>query len=212
MTITKDANQRLISAFKTQKCWMIEPLSRQMNYSIPSVRRFLSKAGYYSSFTHNGRWYTLASIPNFGREGLWFHKEIGFSNAGSLTRTLVRLIERSPEGMTADQLGEKLRCRCHAVLVQLYRKGRVQRQKHGRSYVYLAADADTASHQRRALQEPKAPLLPAEMAVLVLVEFIHSPKAEFRQLANAVSRRTGAVITADQVQALFQRHGVKKTA
>jgi len=212
MATAKDANQKLTSAFEMQKCWMIEPLSRQMNYSIPSVRRFLAKAGYYSSFTHNGRWYTLASIPNFGREGLWFHKEIGFSNAGSLTRTLVRLIERSPGGMTADQLGEKLRCRCHAVLVELYRKGRVQRQKHGRSYVYLSADPDTASQQRQTIRKPKAPLLPAEMAVLVLVEFIHSPEAGFQQLANAVSRRTGAVIKAEQVQTLFERHGVKKTA
>lgn len=212
MSTAKDANHRLTSAFEMQKCWMIEPLSRQMNYSIPSVRRFLAKAGYYSSFTHNGRWYTLASIPKFGREGLWFYKEIGFSNAGSLTRTLVRLIERSPGGMTADQLGEKLRCRCHAVLVELYRKGRVQRQKYGRSYVYLAADPDTASHQLRAFQKPKAPLLPAEMAILVLVEFIHSPEAGFQQLANAVTRRTGAVIKADQVQALFERHGIKKTA
>jgi hypothetical protein len=213
MSTAIDANHRLTSAFKMQKCWMIEPLSRQMNYSIPSVRRFLAKAGYYSSFTHNGRWYyTLASIPKFGREGLWSHKEIGFSNVGSLTRTLVRLIERNPGGMTAEQLREKLRCRCHAVLVELYRKGRVQRQKYGRSYVYLAADPDTASHQRRAFQKPKTPLLPAEMAVLVLVEFIRSPEAGFRQLANAVSRRTGTVVKADHVQALFERHGIKKTA
>lgn len=212
MTTATDANQRLVLAFKAQKCWMIEPLSRQLNYSIPSVRRFLARAGYYSSFTHNGRWYTLASIPNFGREGLWFHKEIGFSNAGSLTRTLVSLIERSPGGMTADQLGEKLRCRCHAVLVKLYRKGRVQRQKYGRSYLYLAVDPDTASQQLQIFQKPKALLLPAQIAVMVLVEFIHSPEAGFRKLANTVSRRTGAVIEADQIQALFERYGLKKTA
>lgn len=211
MSTAKNANQRLISAFKTQKCWMIDPLSRQMNYSIPSVRRFLTKARYYSSFTHNGRWYTLASIPSFGCEGLWFHKEIGFSKAGSLTRTLVMLIERSPGGMTADQLGEKVRCRCHAVLVDLYRKGWVQRQKHGRSYVYLSADLDTASHQRQTLRKPKTLLLPAEMAVLVLVEFINFPKTGFQELANAVSRRTGAIIKVDQVQALFEQHGLKKT-
>lgn len=212
MSEAKDANQRLTSAFEMQKCWMIEPLSRRMNYSIPSVRRFLSKAGYYSSFTHNGRWYTLASIPSFGRDGLWFHQEIGFSNSGSLTQTLVRLIERSKGGMTADQLGEKLRCRCHAVLVELYRKSRVQRQKHGRAYVYLAADPNTASHQRQTLQKPKELLLPAEMSVLVLVEFIHSPDAGFQELADAVSRRTGTVIKADQVQSLFDLHGLKKTA
>lgn len=212
MTTEKDANQKLTFAFAEQKCWMIEPLSRQMNYSIPSVRRFLVKAGYYSSFTHNGRWYTLASIPRFEDDGIWFHQEIGFSQVGSLTQTLVRLIERSPGGLTATQLKEKLRCRCHAVLVELFRKGLVQRQKQGRSYIYLAAKPDKASQQRQTFQRPTVPLLPAEMAVLVLVEFIHFPEAGFQQLANAVSRRTGAVIKADQVQALFEQYGVKKTA
>lgn len=191
---------------------MIAPLAQKMNYSIPSVRRFLAKAGYYSSFTHNGRWYTLAPIPRFGHDGLWFHQDIGFSRAGSLTRTLVRLIERSPSGMTADQLGEKLRCRCHAVLVKLYRKGQVQRQKHGRSYIYLAVDPDKASSQCRTLQGPQTIQLPAEIAVLVLVEFIRSPEAGFQQLARAVSRNTGLVVEAGQIQALFERHGLKKTA
>ncbi len=209
MSTAEVAKQRLTCAFEKQKCWMIEPLSRQMDYSIPSVRRFLAKAGYYSSFTHNGRWYTLASIPSFGSDGLWFHENIGFSNAGSLTQTLVKLIERSRKGMTADQLGKKLRCRCHAVLVELFRKGRVQRQKYGRSYLYLAADPDTASRQH-CIRKPKVLSLPAQMAVLVLVEFIHSPEAGFQQLASAVSRRTGVVIKADQIQALFAQHRLKK--
>lgn len=212
MATVKDASQKLISAFGLQKCWMIAPLAQTMNYSVPSVRRFLFKAGYYSSFTHNGRWYTLASIPRFGRDGLWFYQDIGFSRAGSLTRTLVRLIERSPGGMTAEQLGEKLRCRCHAVLVQLYRSGQVQRQKHGRSHLYLAADPDKAAAQCRIMIEPQADQLPAEIAVLVLVEFIRHPEAGFQQLARKISRHTGLVIKAAQIQSLFERHGLKKTA
>jgi hypothetical protein len=36
---------------------MIQPLAAEMHYSIPSVRRFLAEAGYYSSFTHNGGCY-----------------------------------------------------------------------------------------------------------------------------------------------------------
>ena len=111
--------QRLVSLFTKQPCWMIEPLAAEMDYSIPSVRRFLSKAGYYSSFTHNGKWYTLRAIPRFSRDGLWFYRGIGFSRAGSLTNTLIELTSRSPAGMTAQMLGEKLRCRCHTILVQL---------------------------------------------------------------------------------------------
>ncbi len=212
MSEAKDGIKKLTSAFGLQRCWMIAPLAKKMSCSIPSVRRFLAQAGYYSSFTHNGRWYTLAQIPQFGRDGLWFHRDIGFSRSGSLTRTLVRLIERSPSGMTADQLGEKLRCRCHAVLVRLYREGQVQRQKIGRSYIYLASDAAKAAAQLRTLQKPQAVQLPAEIAVLVLVEFIRSPEADFKQLAKAVSRHTGLIVEVGQIQALFDRHGLKKTA
>lgn len=36
--------------------------------------------------------------------------------------------------MTADILGQKLHTRCHTLLVQLYRRGKLQREKVGRSY------------------------------------------------------------------------------
>jgi len=122
-------SEQLATLFTKQPCWMIEPLAIELNYSIPSVRRFLSAQGYYSSFTDNGRWYTLRSIPGFNQDGLWFHLEIGFSRAGSLTKTLIALIANSRAGITAEQLGEKLHCRCHTVLVQLYRKKKLQRRK-----------------------------------------------------------------------------------
>jgi hypothetical protein len=207
-----DAGKRLASLFEEQKCWMIDPLSKQMNYSIPSVRRALTKAGYFSSFTHNGRWYTLACVPRFSREGLWFYQDIGFSKAGSLTRTIVELATGSPAGISAEQLGAKLRCRCHTVLVQLYRQGRIERQRLGRSYVYLAADPDVAASQRQAMQKTmEIQALPAEISVLVLAEFIRHPKAGFKQLAKAISARAGVHIQAKQIQVLFDLHGLKKT-
>lgn len=212
MSTKMDTTQKLVSAFKRQKCWLIEPLAEEINYSIPSARRFLANIGYYSSFTHNGRWYTLFSIPRFKQDGLWFHKKIGFSREGSLTRTLVRLTEQSPMGLTAEQIGEKLQCRCHTVLVKLYREGRLQRQKFGRSYVYLAVDEQTASAQRLSIPEAQATMLPAEMSVLVLAEFIRTPEAEIQQLAKTISRRTGVLIKREQVQMLFEQHGFKKKA
>ncbi len=212
MSTEMDITQKLVSAFNRQKCWMITPLAEQINYSIPSARRFLAQIGYYSSFTHNGRWYTLSSIPRFKQDGLWFHRKIGFSREGSLTRTLVQLIEKSPMGLTAEQIGEKVKCRCHAVLVKLYRENRLQRQKQGRSYVYLAADEQIASIQRLALPKAHIPKLPAEMAVLLLAEFIRTPDSEIQQLAKTISRRTGVLIKYEQVQRLFEQHGLKKKA
>lgn len=207
----KTPDRKLIEVFQKKKCWMIKPLADQMNYSIPSVRRFLARTGYFSSFTHNGKWYTLASIPRFNIDGLWFYQDIGFSRHGPLTHTLVNLVEKSVSGMTADQLGKVLRCRCHAVLVQLYRKGNLKRQKHGPSYVYLSIDPDKADVQEKTLQQHHMPL-PAELAVLILVAFIQTPSSDFAHLAKTIFQKTGIVISAEQVQRLFKMHGLKKTA
>ena len=204
-------SQHLAALFVEQPCWMIEPLAAELRYSIPSVRRFLADVGYFSSFTHNGGWYTLRSIPRFDSDGIWFHSDIGFSRAGSLTNTLVDLTRRSTAGMTAEQLGAKLRRRCHSVLVQLLRQGKLQRQKIGRSHVYLAADPHISTVQRQTIEGLSAAQLPAEIAVLIFAEFIRNPEASIEQLAAAVSRDRGITIHTAQIERLFDRHGLKKT-
>ncbi len=107
MTVASRISEQLTALFAKQPCWMIRSLAAELGYSVPSVRRFLAAVGYYSSFTHNGKWYTLRPIPSFNRDGLWFHQEMGFSRAGSLAETLTVLTENNPAGVTAGQLGEK---------------------------------------------------------------------------------------------------------
>jgi hypothetical protein len=212
-TMTKHPNpiQQIFSLFEHQPCWQIIPLAAELHYAIPSVRRFLAQTRYFSSFTHNGTWYTLQSIPRFNRQGLWFYQEIGFSKAGALTQTIIHLIRRSHAGLTAEQIGNSLRCRCHSVLVNLCRQEKLQRQKIGRSHIYFAADPQTADRQRNAatLQEMPVESLPAEIAVLILAEFIKRPSADFHQLAEAMKKRS-VVVSPLQIQKLFAQHGLKK--
>ncbi len=213
MATTLPPSQRLVSLFAQNPCWMIQPLAAEMHYSIPSVRRFLAEVGYYSSFTHNGGWYTLQSIPRFGRNGLWFYHDIGFSRAGALTKTLIALVTKSPCGMSAEMLGKILRCRCHGVLVNLWRQGKIQRQKMGRCQIYFAADPHKGERQRHALsaQHPPKVQFSAEIAVLVLVEFIRNPGSSFEQLAENISWSKNVTVDAKQIEQLFDRHGLKKT-
>jgi hypothetical protein len=205
------SSERLSNLFLEQPCWRIEALAAELSYSIPSVRRFLVEVGYYRSFTHNGGWYTLRSIPRFDRDGLWFHSDLGFSRAGSLTNALVDLTTRSAAGMSAEQLGTKLRCRCHSILVQLCRQGRLQRCKIGNSHVYLAPDPSIAAVQRQTVESLSIVQLPAEIAVLILVEFIRKPDSSFEQLARVISRDKGVIVKAAQIEKLFAQHGLKKT-
>lgn len=203
--------ERLTSFFSEQPCWMIAPLSAELRYSIPSVRRFLVETGYFSSFTHNGCWYTLRSIPRFGRDGLWFYRDIGFSHDGSLTNTLIEMVTRSPAGMTAERLGEKLHCRCHSILVHLCRNGKLQRQKQGRSHIYLAADPHISAIQRQAMPSALTVQIPAEIAVLILVEFIRNPNSSFDQLAGTIAHNKGVIVDTAQIARLFAQHKLKKT-
>jgi hypothetical protein len=212
MSIQGDPISRMHLFFEQEPCWQIDGLADTLSYSVPSVRRFLVQCGYYSSFTHNATWYTLASIPRFGRGGLWFKDTIGFSRVGSLTRTLEHLVGRSPDGMTAEELGLALRCRCHAVLVSMHRAGRLCREKMGRSYVYMSADRATTAKQRQAREQQltAVPSLPAEVAVLILAEFIRHPQATSAQLADALARGRHIRVRPEQVEKLFELHGVKK--
>jgi hypothetical protein len=206
--------QRLCSLFNEKPCWMIEPLAVKLGYSIPSVRRFLKEAGYYSSFTHNGAWYTLQSIPDFGKGDLWFFGDVGFSSFSSLTNTLIGLISRSPAGLTAEELGLKLHCRCHAILVQLCRIGKLGRQKQGHSYIYLASDSQISYSQRQAMASKSLHpnQISAEIAVMVLVEFIKSPTSSLEHLVNVMKNTKGVTVDLAQVERLFETHNLKKTA
>lgn len=140
-----------------------------------------------------------------------FHSNVGFSRAGSLTHALVDLITRSSTGMSAEQLGTKLRCRCHSVLVQLCRQARLQRHRIGSSYIYFAPDPGIAAVQRQTTESLADVPLPAEIAVLILVEYIRRPDSSFEQLAKAISRDRGVIVRAAQIERLFDRHGLKKT-
>jgi hypothetical protein len=113
--------------------------------------------------------------------------------------------------MTAETLGAKLRVRCHSVLVQLCRNGKIQRRKMARSHVYFSVDPSIATVQCRTMAGRKPTELPAEIAVLILVEFIQNPDSSFEDLTRAISRKTRVAIDAGQIQWLFEQHGLKKT-
>lgn len=198
-----------MTLFSQQACWRLETLAKEHNCSTRTIQRLLSQLGYHRSFSDNGKWCTLRHVPVFNQDGLWFSNDIGFSKAGNLINTLIKLITSSPTGMTAETLGKKLQCRCHSVLVQLYRQGRLQREKNGRSFVYYAGDSCVADIQRRTTQNPGP--LPAEIAVLILVEFINNPESSFEQLASALERKRNVSVKILQLEKLFEQYEVKKT-
>jgi hypothetical protein len=62
-----------------------------------------------------------------------------------------------------------------------------------------------------AARHPPKESFSAEMAVLILAEFIRSPDSSFEQLAEKISRIKNVTVSPQQIEVLFDQHGLKKT-
>ena len=184
-----------------------------------SVFRRLRDVGYRSSYTHNGRYYTLECSPQFDANGLWFYKGIGFSQAGTLKSTLVQLVDESEAGKTHGELKQMLRVRVQNPLLRAVHEGHIGRQRLERVYLYVSADAARAATQvegRRLLPEketmPLAPLLVIEVLVEVVQassKVIVEPTVVIEGLASR-----GIEVSEEQVELVYCEHGLvreKKT-
>jgi hypothetical protein len=56
-----------------------------------TVFRKLKELSYRSSYSHRGRYYTLAEIPQFDPQGLWSFQSVWFSRWGTLVATVESL-------------------------------------------------------------------------------------------------------------------------
>ena len=200
--------------FSQQKCWTIKELHQNLNYSIISVRGFLKQTGYFSSFTHNSKWYTLSSIPDFNKNGLWFYNDIGFSKHGNLKENILYFINRSHQGLSAKQLAGILSRACHPVLNHMYKNDTIERFKGGTEFIYVSSVPEKNKRQLARLHSQVVEVnarqkLSAQTAVYVLVEFIKQPQASFEELSKAVAKKQ--VIAAPKaIASFFEEHDLKK--
>jgi hypothetical protein len=213
-----EAAQALERRFRRRAVLQRDELQRTLRTrSRMTVFRRLKEVGYLCSYTHAGRYYTLAEIARFDEHGLWFHESVGFSRAGTLKETLVELVEAADRGRTHSELEGLLRLRVHNTLLALVREGRVGREPVGSVYLYVSADAIRAAEQigRRKASTPPAPVS-TEVVIAVLVEALQASKglAVPAVVAARLAAR-GMSVTAEQVEQVYAQHGLeagKKTA
>lgn len=182
-----------------------------------SVFRRLSAVGYLSSYTHTGRYYTLASVPEFAADGLWRWEQVGFSRDGTLKATVQRLVETSEAGRSQHELQRQLGTRVHNPLLDLVEDEKLGRERIGDEYVYLDAKRSRAKAQlerRRTLVGVDATVPPGPaVEVEVLLELIHGvrlPEPDAAKLAARLAAR-GIRASVAEVAAVLEHHGVKKT-
>jgi hypothetical protein len=186
-----------------------------------TVFRRLRQVGYLSSFTHGGRFYTLEEIPQFDELGLWFHRDIGFSQAGTLKETVVLQVEKTSEGRTHEELQHLLHVRAHNTLLELLRQGRIGRERLQDVYLYVSADSKRAAEQvagRKKLRASLAEMLRVatdEEVVEVLVEALRAaPEIPTPDTVAGRLVARGVRLEPHHVEQVYEEHGLvpgKKT-
>ena len=209
---------RLDELFRRKRAALLNDLRAALGTtSRTTVFRILKAVGYFTSYSHAGRYYTLRRIPKFDRWGLWAWRDVGFSSHGTLRATSVFLIGQSAAGQTHAELEQRVGLRVYDTLRSLVEAGAITRERVEDVSLYLSTDRKKAAAQisaRRELQLPApASALPLDplLVIDILVQVIHHPGEDAAGIAGRL-RAAGRAVTAGQVDQVFLAYGVKKTA
>ena len=201
-----------INAFKIHKVLTIAALCALLQLSIATVRRRLKEWDALSSYNNSGRYYTLPSIPQFNKKGLWEYQGALFSKHGTLINTIIHFVRSSKRGLSNSELEEILGVNPNSYLPQYAQSPGVKREKHKRHMVYFSADQESYKRQRHNRIPPESTavkLPPDAISIIILVGLAKNPEAAPLQLSQML-RRDGHEIGADIIDNLFEHHGLKK--
>ena len=200
----------LLNAFRQKKVLTKQELLQATQCSAMTAWRLLQRRGYLTSYNCNARYYTLAGIPQFDQHGLWSVRKIRFSKWGTLTETIIGLIENSQDGMTPEQLQQLLHVKnVRPALARLTEQERLTREKMGGRFVYFPWEDSSHRQECRRQAESALVLPPAEQVIALLVEIIQRPQNSPRQWARRLARQQIRLSTA-AIQAVLDHYEIDR--
>ena len=150
MNTPKFQKETVVSFLKHRKIATLDEIGQAMGtVSERTVFRKLNKLDYISSYSHRGKFYTLRSIAQFTREGLWSLHSVWFSRFGNLLETAAAWVHHSEQGYSASELTDALHVETKHALRHLATQGRMIREVMGDRYIYFSADDAVARKQRK---------------------------------------------------------------
>jgi hypothetical protein len=216
-----DAQKKLENFIKTRRVVEMRDLFEVVeSTSRMTVFRRLSWVEYLCSYTHAGRYYTLFDTARFDSDGIWFYDDIGFSQNGSLKKTVTYLVDNGDGGKFHSDLQRQLRVRVHNVLLDLVRSKQIKRTKFEGQFLYLSSDKARSTKQIEQRDKLSAQLrripvfITQPMVIEILAEVIRQSKRYPRadQVASALAIR-GLPIAENDVMTVFDHYDIeKKTA
>ena len=214
----QNIREKMRRIFKTNRVVDMQLLQAQLdNRSARSIFRDLENEGYFSSFTHAGKYYTLKNIPDFNSEGIWFYQEIGFAKYGTLKNTLIHLVNTSDAGKIHDELKKQLHIRVQNTLLDLVRTNEIVRKKIESDYAYFSIDRNHARKQILHREKYHSVAEPNDISDWIVIEILASiiritkvEQIESSKIALDLASRN-IVTTAAQIEHVLNKFYLKKT-
>ena len=177
-------------------------LKRVLGTDTPlTVFRKLKQLDYRASYTHRGRFYTLAEIARFDDRGLWSHEAVWFSRYGTLLATVEAFVNRSSNGYYASELADELHAEVHEPLRHLMQEQRLSRMEIEGQFLYTAIDSPQRQNQILARRSAEAiplavhsealQLSPDELKAAILLFYGLLDEQQRRLFAGLESMRLG---------------------
>ncbi|HID40003.1 MAG TPA: hypothetical protein EYP36_10885 [Calditrichaeota bacterium] len=114
-----------------------------------TIFRKLKQIPYKSSYSHCGKYYTLDTMAQYDKYGVWGYGNVFFSKYGTLKNTVLVNIENCKTGLTACELEDFLHIPVYNTALDLYKTQQVKRKQIGKEYVYLSLQGGKAQFALR---------------------------------------------------------------
>jgi len=196
----KFSTQQLRAFLRRAKIATLEQLKAALStQGTMTIFRKLKQAGYLSSYSHRGKYYTLSDVPRFDESGLWSHHSIWFSKYGNLVATVKEFVQEARCGFTASELEMVLHVECKRALLKLFREGHLIRENISGVFVYFSGHASQRRKQRRMRVERSADVELVAPQVEVLSQELKAAIVLFFSLLDEKQRRLYAGLEAQKL-------------
>lgn len=185
--------------FKTNVIATIMQIKAALGTSVDmTVFRKLRQISYHSSYSHQGKYYTLDELARFNKRGLWSHKDVKFSRYGTLIDTAQAIVSASEQGCDLAELRKLVGVEVKEALLTLVTRNRIQRETIDDKYVYFSTDSSVRRRQRLARLE-RTPRLANTEGHEVLAHEVRAAILLFVSLLDEKQRRLYAGLESPRI-------------
>ncbi len=143
--MAKITTEMIQKIFEDKYIYCSEYLKNLFGCSYQCIWDNLRKVGYYSSYTHNSKYYTLADIPEFDDNNIWFYADpevgaVGFTNKKTAANLIISLINSNQTGLCESEMRQIMKIRVSNQLNVLVKQSKIRRLKIGKKCYYFSID------------------------------------------------------------------------